>query len=133
MKAPEMVNQTKYKSFLTRHLPLEHETALFVLVSALDLMMTWLLLYRSEGAPGGRIVESNPLANYFLLRWGLKGLVGFKFAVVLFVCLLAQFIALHDVKKAGFVLKIGTLVISAVVVYSFHLYLRNQHLLGAAW
>ncbi len=117
------------KSVFTRHLPLEHETALFVLVSALDLMMTWVLLYRSEGA-SAQIVESNPIANYFLMRWGLKGMVGFKFGVVLFVCLVAQFIAIHDVRKGSFVLKVGTLVISGVVVYSLSLYLRHQHLIG---
>jgi len=128
-----IVKREKPKSFLTRHLPLEHETALFILVSALDLMMTWVLLYRTAGGPVGEIVESNPLANFFLMRWGLKGLVGFKFGVVLFVCLIAQYIALHDMRKGSFVLKAGTLVVSGVVVYSLSLYLRHQHLLGSVW
>ena len=50
----------------------------FVLVSAMDLMLTWAVL-----AAGGS--EVNILADWIIRRWGLTGAVVFKFAVVMLV------------------------------------------------
>lgn len=55
----------------------------FVLVSALDVMLTWVILVL-----GGR--EVNAVADSVLTRWGLRGLVAFKFALVLLVILVCE-------------------------------------------
>jgi len=107
------------KRLLRGDLPLERETTTFILVSALDILMTWYLLYT------GRFRESNPIADYFIGGWGIKGMVYFKMGVTAFVCVLAQIIALKKPAYAEFVLKLGTLVIGAVVIYSFVLFLRH--------
>lgn len=102
-----------------RQLPLESETTVFILVNACDIYMTWILLSR------GGFVESNPIARFFLDHWGQKGFVGFKFAVVAFVCVLTQIIALKRVDVARRVLQLGTLVVMIVVIYSAMLLFRH--------
>jgi hypothetical protein len=108
------------KRLLRGNLPLERETIVFVLTSALDIFMTWILLYT------GRFRESNPLADYFIAHWGVKGMVYFKMGMTAFVCVLAQIIALKKPAYAEFVLKLGALVIAAVVIYSFVLFVKHR-------
>lgn len=105
-------------------LPLENETSLFILVSALDFFMTYLLLQMDMG-----FFESNPIANYFIARWNVRGMIAFKFGIVAFVCVLSQVIALKDVTKARAVLYIGIVIVFGVVVYSATLFLRTSGLL----
>ena len=59
--------------------------AWFVFVSALDLLLTWLVLHR-----GGR--EVNWVADYVIDRFGRGGIVTFKFAVVAFVIITCEWI-----------------------------------------
>ncbi len=101
-----------------RRLPLERETSLFIIVSALDVIMTWILL-RREG-----FVESNPIASYFLHGWGIKGMVYFKFALVAFITVLCQIIALKKEDVARRILQFATVLVACVVLYSFSLLLR---------
>ena len=103
------------RTFLTRALPFEHETSLFILVSAADLFMTYILLWQ------GAFRESNPIADYFLKQWGAKGLIGFKFAMVAIVCTLAQIIARKKPETARRLLSLATLFMSIVVLYGFAL------------
>ena len=105
-----------------RQLPLETETTVFIFVSALDIFMTWTLLTH------GGFIESNPLARYFLDHWGKKGFVGFKFAMVAFICLITQIIALKKPETARNVLNLGSVVVFFVVVYSLTLLLKHGRL-----
>jgi len=113
------------RSLFTRPLPLQNETTLFILASSLDVFMTWIAIYSTADFTYG-INESNPVAAYFLNRWGAKGLVGFKFAVVAFVCVITQLIALKDEKPAKYVLNLGSIIVALVVLYSFSLWLQFQ-------
>lgn len=108
-----------------RHLPLEHETAVYVLLSALDVFMTYLLLRSNMGRENGLVIyESNPVARFFLHSWGMRGMIYFKFAMVAFVCVVTQVIAARRLETARRVLKIATVVVAGVVIYSLILYLR---------
>ena len=98
----------------------QQETLLFVLVSALDVFMTYILLCQGEG---GLFMESNPVARFFIAEWGPKGMVYFKFAMVAFVSVLAQIIARHKPRVARWLLLGATGVVSLVVVYSLRLLL----------
>ena len=98
-------------------LPLETESAWFGLVSALDFFMTYILLQHPEI----HFVESNPIALFFLSHWGIKGLLLFKLAVVVFVAAICQIIACHNLQLAQRVLYVGTAIVAAVVVYSVYL------------
>ena len=106
------------KSLFGRKLSLERETSLFILVSALDVIMTWNLLIR-EG-----FVESNPIARYFIDGWGIKGMVYFKFGLVAFVAVLCQIIALKKEEVARRILQFATVLVACVVLYSFSLLIR---------
>lgn len=114
-----------FRRLLLGKLPLETETAFFLLVNLIDFFVTYYLLM--VGGRGNlRFVESNPAAQYFLDSWGpVKGMLGFKLTVVTFVCLLAQIIALKRLELGRGVLLIGILATGAVVAYSVSLWLRH--------
>jgi hypothetical protein len=104
-----------WKSFFSDKLPLQSETCFFILVSALDVYATYLLLAR-----GGH-EESNPFARFFFDRWGMDGMIAFKFTSVAVVCVIAQIIARRKLMTARLLLIFLTLLVSAVVVYSLYL------------
>lgn len=103
-----------------KHLSLESETAWFVLVSALDIWMTYILLSTTDN-----IVEGNPIAAFFINRWGPAGMVKFKFALVAFVVIAAQIIAQKKPTTARAILIFGTIVVGFVVIYSAVLFVRS--------
>lgn len=63
----------------------ENHYTWFVFVSALDVMLTWVILHA-----GGR--EANHLAAAVLERFGLEGLVVFKFALVILVIAICEIV-----------------------------------------
>jgi hypothetical protein len=71
----------------------ENHYTWFVLVSALDVMLTWVVLHA-----GGR--EANGIAAAVLQRWGLEGMVVFKFALVVLVIALCEVIGRRN-RAAG--------------------------------
>lgn len=113
--------KSPFQRIVSGQLPLETETAQFILVNLVDFFMTYLLL------ASGRFREANPVAEYFLNHWGpIKGMLYFKLALITFVCILTQIIALKSVEKAAFVLRLGTAGVAIVVVYSLILFIRSS-------
>lgn len=100
--------------FLLRQLPLQTETSWFILINVLDLVLTNILLQRNA-------IEANPLANMVFVHYGFVGMIVFKLASVLFVCLAAQIIATKSVSKAKWLLWFGCAVVGAVLIYSCRL------------
>ena len=119
-----------WRDLLTGRLPLETETTVFILVNMLDFFATYWLLQHSNELGFRPFTESNPVARFFLDRWGIKGLLGFKLAIVLFVCIVAQIVALRREATGRRLLKFGTVVVFGVVVYSASIYLRHIGYLG---
>ncbi len=105
-------------SFFTRKLPLQDETTFFIFVNVLDIFMTYILL--TFGA-----IEANPIANFFLLRFGFNGMICFKLAITAGVCVIAQIIAAESIAKAKGLLALGTIVVGAVVAYSTYLFITK--------
>jgi hypothetical protein len=87
---------------------------LFVSLSVLDLLLTWGLLNLGEG----QVYESNPIANWWLSRWGWLGLTAFKAVAVLTVGMLAGVISWYRPRLAEFVLSFGCFASVLVVTYS---------------
>jgi hypothetical protein len=108
-----------------RELLLDRESLLFVCFSALDLLMTWLLLTHQGPADHISFVESNPIARYFLYSWGFDGLIGFKIATVSFVIAICQVIAFQRRDVARRLLQFATIAAMSVVVYSVLLMVRH--------
>ncbi len=108
-------------------LPLETETCRFVLISLLDLFMTFLLLYFSNrGMMRNVVVESNPLARFFISGWGTLGLVWFKIGMVTLIVLATQVVATRRPGVAQLVLNGAALFVGSVVVYSAFLLVQNR-------
>ena len=104
------------------------ETVQFVLVNVLDYFMTYIVLYLSHMRNSPLrlgLYESNPIAAYFINHWGpIKGMLGFKLGVVVFVCVVTQAIAHRNEVTAQRVLNLGTLITGCVVIYSLMLLVR---------
>lgn len=64
-----------------------------VFVSAMDLMLTWIILHK-----GG--IEANVLAAWIIHHYDLVGVVIFKFGVMTGVILISEWIARHNLDTA---------------------------------
>lgn len=100
---------------------LQQEMLRYVLVSAFDLFMTYILLRQRRM----QFIESNPVADRLLDDWGIKGMIYFKFAMVALVCVIAQIVVRRRPIVAKWLLNGATLVVMGVVVYSFTLLLKH--------
>lgn len=111
---------SSWSGWFTGHLPLETETAVFILVNVLDVFLTVGLVYylNTHG-------EGNPLAKYFLDRWGFQGLVYYKMALVAFVCVITQVIARRRLTVARRLLYGLIAIVGIVDLYSATLLVRG--------
>jgi hypothetical protein len=123
---PQLSSRGIWYTIFRHSLPLQREAALFLLVSVLDVMMTYLML-SDVPEPDGRAMfyESNPVARWFLAGWGLNGIVAFKFTMVAVVEVIAQIVALRQLQVGRRLLEFGTLIVALVVIYSMYLLLTN--------
>ncbi len=102
------------KHLLTGKLPLQDQTTYFILVNTLDIFLTYLHLRSGN-------VEANPIANFFISRWNIIGMIAFKLVIVASVCVIAQIVAIKSLRKASLLLNFGTAFITCVVLYSIWL------------
>jgi uncharacterized protein DUF5658 len=87
---------------------------LFMLLSVCDLVLTWWLLRHS-----GRVVcEANPVADWWLSRFGWCGLAAFKIGMMVLIMVLLRLVSQHRPRAAGHVLSFACAVLAAVVVHS---------------
>ncbi|MEW4567140.1 DUF5658 family protein [Tautonia sp. JC769] len=104
----------------TRHLLLESEIAWLILLSVLDVFLTWALLAR-----GPQFIESNPVAAWVFHRYNIKGLVAYKFLLIAGVVVIAEGVEYARAGRGKLVLRIGIIAAAAVVIYSGMLNLRH--------
>jgi hypothetical protein len=90
---------------------------LFALLNTADLGLTWYLLR----AGGGTVYESNPVAAWWLGRYGWVGLAGFKAAMMAVTAGLGVFIFFRRPRTGHRVLTFGCAALAAVVLYSGYL------------
>src|SRR5947209_19739608 len=89
--------QVDEPAFLPRQLAqmrYQDEYAWLVLVSALDIMLTWVILM----LPGGG--EANAIASYVIERYSLWGMIIYKFSLVVLVIVLCEVIGRRN-DRAG--------------------------------
>ena len=104
----------------------ETELSWFILVGALDVFMTYMILRSSaEGRTANVLIEGNPIARAILHRWGISGMVYFKFGMIALVSVIAEAVGQKRVELGRNLLRLGTLVVGAVVIYSLMLLKRN--------
>jgi hypothetical protein len=93
---------------------------LLVILSGADLFMTYALLRTSP-----RFFESNPLAQWFFVRWNMAGMVAFKFSIIAGVIALAEVIERRRPGRGKFVLLVGCLGAVYAVIVGLRLYLGH--------
>jgi hypothetical protein len=109
-----------------RTLLFETEISWFVLVGALDVFLTYILLRASiEGYSRSVIIEGNPIARWVIHRWGITGMVIFKFAMIGVVVTIAEIVGHVRPSLGRGLLWCGTAVVGAVVIYSGRLIAAN--------
>ncbi|HWP39344.1 MAG TPA: DUF5658 family protein [Tepidisphaeraceae bacterium] len=86
----------------------------FVFFSALDIMLTWVVLHA-----GGR--EANVLADRIIWRFGLPGLVAYKFALVVVVILICETVGRRKRETARKLLSVGIMLTCMPVVLAMAL------------
>jgi len=107
-----------------RGLRFETEISWFILVSVLDIVMTFLALrFSAQGQTTGTIVESNPVAHWVLSHWGIPGMAIFKLVLTTVVVTIAEVVGRVRPQVARALLWGGTIVVSSVVIYTIRLLL----------
>ena len=89
--------------------------------------MTFLVLHHSNhGMTHAPIVESNPVAQWFIGHWGFRGMAGYKLIMTLIVVVIAEIVGRQKPMVARILLWGGTIVVGAVVVHSLRLLLAHR-------
>ena len=96
----------------------QNSYALFVFVSCLDIILTWVILYR-----GG--LEVNPVAKLVIDGWGLPGAIIFKLSLMLFVIIVCEIVGRKSDLKGRLLVLTAILISSFPVVWSLILLLLN--------
>lgn len=113
-----------YRPFL-----LSRETVFFVAMSLLDLGATIFLISQ----PSTSFYESNPIAAWVLLTWGVRGMAVYKLSLVSLVCCIGWIIAVQQRDTARKLMTTATAIVSCVVIYSAVLYMgvsSHDHLIA---
>lgn len=96
----------------------QNSYALFVFVSCLDIILTWVILYR-----GGE--EVNPVAKLVIDAWGLPGAIIFKLSLMLFVIIACEIVGRNSDLKGRVLALVAILISSFPVVWSLTLLTLN--------
>ena len=84
----------------------------FIFVSALDLMLTWVVLYF-----GGR--EVNLLADFILQRWALTGMVIYKFMLVILIIFICEVVGYYRAKAGRNLARFAVAITLLPVIVAF--------------
>jgi len=97
---------------------LERESFGLIALSAADLLVTYALLGR-----GPSFYESNPMAQWFFLRWNMAGMTLFKFSAMSLVIVIGEYIERRRPGWGRGLLLISCLATAAVVAHGLRLFL----------
>ena len=96
-----------------------NEYVWLVFVSAMDLIMTWIILKRYGG------YEANQVADFVITRFGSTGLVLFKFAIVMFVILICEIVGRQNESRGRWLARVGVGISALPLGVSLFIVLRN--------
>lgn len=96
-----------------------NEYVWLVFVSAMDLIMTWIILVHHGG------YESNPIADFMIIRFGSTGLILFKFAIVMFVIIICEIVGRHSEGRGRWLARVGVGISAVPLSVSLFIVLRN--------
>jgi hypothetical protein len=108
------------RSLFLSHFILANETAYFLLASALDFFVTYVLL----AWPDSPVHEANPIARR-MFRMGLGYLLAFKFGAATISIVACEMIARRRHRLGRTILIALTLLVAAVAAYGVKLFLTH--------
>ena len=100
-----------------RHVHYPQYYVWFVLLGALDVMVTWVVLHM-----GGR--EANAFANWVLQRWQLPGMVALKFAAVVLVVIICEYVGNHHPRRGLRLIQLAIILYALPVILGIILVAR---------
>jgi hypothetical protein len=95
----------------------------FILLSAMDIMLTYRILAR-----GG--TEVNPLAREIIERWNLWGSIAFKFTLAVFVILICEYVGSLRARTGRWLALIAVGISAVPVAYSLSMLAYHFWILG---
>ncbi len=93
----------------------------FIFLSALDIMLTWVLLLMH---PDGH--EVNPIADAVIRMFGLRGMVLFKFSLVVFVVIMCEWVGRKNSSTGTRLSEWAVAITSIPVVVTFSLLIARM-------
>jgi len=101
---------------------LELESFSLIALSAVDLLVTFALLQRSPS-----FYESNPVAQWFFLRWNMAGMTLFKFSAMSLVIVIGDYVERRRPGWGRGLLGVSCLATAVVVWQGLRLLLGQGH------
>lgn len=118
---PVDTDSSKLVSLLTRHMHYPNAYVWLLLLSSMDIMLTWVILL-FEGQ------EVNPIARWVINRYELPGMIIYKFALIVFFIGICEVVGtLRD--STGWLLSRLSVMIACVPVF-WAMYLLWRHNIG---
>lgn len=109
-----------WKAILLDKMRLSGEGRLLVLLSILDLLVTYSLLRH----PDGLHYEANPIAQWWFARWNIAGMTAFKFTAIALGIASAEIVERRRPGVGRAILLVGITAVLYAVGYGS--YLLNQ-------
>ena len=117
---PQQPDRSLFRSIVAGKARLANESLLLVLLSACDLFITYMLLWR-----GGQFYEANPLARWFFDRWNIAGMTAFKFGLVGIIIVLCETIERHRPRVGKAIVILGCIAALIVTIHGLRLLLGH--------
>ena len=108
-----------HPGFLRVPMRYPNEYVWLVFVSAMDLIMTWIILKRYGG------YEANQVADFVITRFGSTGLVLFKFTIVMFVIIVCEIVGRQNESRGRWLARVGVGISALPLGVSLFIVLRN--------
>ena len=99
---------------LNRQMRYPNAYAWLLLLSAMDVMLTWVILLLK-----GR--EVNPIANWVIKQWELSGMITYKFMLILFFIMICEVIGHMREPTGRFLSRVSVAIAMIPVVWSLYL------------
>ncbi|MEO0476503.1 MAG: DUF5658 family protein [Planctomycetota bacterium] len=118
---PEQTNANKALSLLTRHMRYPNSYTWLLLLSSMDIMLTWTILLF-----GGS--EVNPIALWVIDHFRLPGMIVYKFVLIVFFITICEIVGTLR-ESTGWLLSKLSVIIACVPVF-WAMYLLARHNIG---
>lgn len=106
-------------SLLTRHMRYPNSYAWLLLLSSMDIMLTWVILLF-----GGS--EVNPLARQIIDLFGLPGMIIYKFVLIVFFITICEIVGTLRDSTGWLLSKFSVMIACVPVVWAMYLLARHN-------